>query len=732
MAEENKDIEKKIVKFFGPLFSQVPKVLTTKDWFDVEIYDTPTQFFLYWDSHVSVHSRISEEQKQVINKIIKENSLDNVSRENVVLEDITQFRRMFWRHPEIDNSLQALVAELELSSGVEALNKFFNEMVKFKIYDDEKLVNVREFRIYVAKKSIAMQNASSEDLKTDLYYFLDFWRFDTYEYVVKKADETLNYICDQINNGKCPDLRNLKTYNDWSAVPLDIVSRIEKLVLINYCDKPNKKIVQEIWDTAEKMDLEILKKYLGFVPEWWQIYALVFESRENLAANCRRSGKTFLIVYIAIRQIFLPWQMILYMLPNKEDFSEQPFFYIEQMLENIKKLWAELSGFQFNSKQFRVVNKPFKSKIIFLSAQWSSKGKSFSCNLGIMDEAAYVDNPNTYDQLANSTGDTKGRMRAISTINVDTPINWFFFKKVGLDGMDDARVHSVDIYNNPFMKQDEKDRMERKYKNKNQWVWLADWMAIFVWGENGFDISNFFKINFTYDVVTFKWCKFNMARNLDKYIKLLICYDPAKTMDKAGIAMIWLTKNKTAEVCMTGYIDIKNYFLQWEVLLDIISYLNKLRTCELWIDLGKAGEAAFDYMEAKKLSPYWIISTGGSAVKEQTYRRWNVPEAMLENTLHTMMSAGVITWFSWLDRIRNEFETYNLSKERKWNTWHHHDVLSALMLATFIWFRKWYIGIDAKNIEKKEDNVVYDAYGRPIKSLKSWQFSWAFMWKHMH
>jgi phage terminase large subunit-like protein len=83
--------------------------------------------------------------------------------------------------------------------------------------------------------------------------------------------------------------------------------------------------------------------------------------------------------------------MILYMLPVKEDYSEQPFFYIEQMMENIKKMGGELTGFQFNAKQFRVVNKNFKSKIIFISAQGSSKGKSFSANLVIMDEAPYMD-----------------------------------------------------------------------------------------------------------------------------------------------------------------------------------------------------------------------------------------------------------------------------------------------------------------------------------------------------
>ena len=724
-------MEKKIIQFFGPLFSQKFKFLKTKDWFEVEVFDTPSQFFLFGETNTSVYWRLSEEQKQIINKIVKENKFDELTQENILLEDLTQFRRLFRKHPEMEMQLYNLVEKNVLIGSVEALNIFFNEMIKLKIYTDENLVNIREFRIYIAKKSIAMVGALSEDLKNDLYYFLDFERFNTDEYMEKKADEVLNYICEQIEIKSCPDLRNMKTYSDWDVVPMEIISKIERLVLINYCDKPDKKVVNEIRMAADTMNLDMLKNYLGFIAKWWQKYALIFESRENLAANCRRSWKTFLIVYIVIRQIFLPWQMILYMLPNKEDYSEQPFFYIEQMLENVKKLGAELPWFQFNAKQFRIVNKIFKSKIIFLSAQGASKGKSFSCNLGIMDEAAYIDNPNTYDQLSNSTGDTKGRMRAISTINVETPINWFFFKKVSLEGMEDCRVHSVDIYNNPFMSKEEKERTERKYKNKNQNVWLADWMAIFVWGADWFDISNFFKIDFTYDVLTFKWCRFNVARNLDKYSRFLICYDPAKTMDKAGVAMIGLYWKK-AEVCMTGYIDIKNYFLQREVLIDALEYIAKMKQVELGTDLGKAWEAAFDYFESRKFMPYWIISTGGNNVNKQTYRRWNVPEQILEKTLHTMMSAGVVTWFSWLDNIRNEFETYNLSKERKWNVWHHHDVLSALMLAVFIWYERWFIGIEIKKWEEKKETLIVDSNGVPIKQIKKWQFNWTLMGRFIY
>ena len=46
--------------------------------------------------------------------------------------------------------------------------------------------------------------------------------------------------------------------------------------------------------------------------------------------------------------------------------------------------------------------------------------------------------------------------------------------------MEDSRVISVDIYNNPFLTDDEKRRKEMQYKDKDNKVWLADWMAIFV------------------------------------------------------------------------------------------------------------------------------------------------------------------------------------------------------------------------------------------------------------
>jgi hypothetical protein len=280
---------------------------------------------------------------------------------------------------------------------------------------------------------------------------------------------------------------------------------------------------------------------------------------------------------------------------------------------------------------------------------------------------------------------------------------------------------NIDIRNNPFLTDAEKRRKELQYKWKNEKVWLADWMAIFIWGAEWFDVTKFFQINFNYDVVTFKGARFNLSRELDKYNRFMLSYDPAKNMDKAWISLIGLIWQK-AEVVMTGYIDIQNYYLQRDVIVDIIIYISKFWPCEFAIDLGKAWEAANDFFEQKKLSPYGILSTWGNTLKKVTFRRWHVPAYMQEKNLHSLLSAGVVKWFSWLDKIKNEFDTYNLSKERKWGVWHHHDVLSSLMMSVFIWYERKLINFDKKQIVQTSTIWKVDSNGLPIKKYPAWNY----------
>jgi hypothetical protein len=85
--------------------------------------------------------------------------------------------------------------------------------------------------------------------------------------VKQQADRTLNYICKEIDNGSCPDIRKFKKLDDRDQLPDTILSRIEKLVLYNYCDKPNANVVKEIRTAVEQMDLDLLKDYMDFRPK---------------------------------------------------------------------------------------------------------------------------------------------------------------------------------------------------------------------------------------------------------------------------------------------------------------------------------------------------------------------------------------------------------------------------------------------------------------------------------
>ena len=59
----------------------------------------------------------------------------------------------------------------------------------------------------------------------------------------------------------------------------------------------------------------------------------------------------------------------------------------------------------------------------------------------------------------------------------------------------------------------------------------------------------------------------------------MVFYDPAKNKDKAGLVVVG-KRRQAAEVVLTGYIDIKNYLLQWEVIIELIEHLSEIKPCE--------------------------------------------------------------------------------------------------------------------------------------------------------
>ena len=681
-----------IIKTLWPAFTKSPinfKCPTSKQ--EMLIFDLPTIFFLKWPKAISTPIYWDfEKYKELSKKIIKDVWWKRIDFNKLSSEDVFEFRKYFYQHPELIQEIK--IAWYSDDEFVTAYNDFLKATTGFKIFSDLDIRALNGLRMFFATGNKNVTNLWS-DTHNNIFSFLKFDRFDS-------TNETLNAMMQNVIQSIIDnniDVLSFKNYWDWDKLPDFILDSIEQLILYNYSYDPKAK------KAAATINLNSLKENIWFKPKWWQRYMLVYESRENLEACSRRAWKSMLSVYLAIRQLMLPNQMILYILPTKEWFSEQPFFYVQEFFTSIKnKHWIEdkLPWFNVNSKDFKVTYTRNNSKILFISARGSTGGsRSFSANLVIIDEAWYVPDAKVYDTSYASTTDTKGRMFAISTINIDTPINWFFYKKIELDGADDSLVCTVDIYYT-FLPIEEIKRIEKKYKNKNESVWLAEYMCIFVWQDKEFNVGKFFNISFDYSVMTFNWLSFNFFNNLNRYKRFWIWYDAARNKDRAWVAVIWLTKNNKIEVICTGYIDVRDYIVQTEVIRAMYDYLKQTAKSDMVIDTGKAGIALYDYLSGKWYSPYWIYATSWMDVTKRTYREWSIPKNSMETWLQFAMSHGIITWYSFLENIKNEFETYSLANERK-GTDHHNDIVSALMNVVSVWYH-----LKVFNFEERDYSVI--------------------------
>lgn len=75
----------------------------------------------------------------------------------------------------------------------------------------------------------------------------------------------------------------------------------------------------------------------------------------------------------------------------------------------------------------------------------------------------------------------------------------------------------------------------------------------------------------------------------------------------------------------------------------------------------------YDFLDGqKKIFCYGLYAIGGNTpIIKDSYRVWKVSKSHMETLLYTSISTGRLYGFSWLENIRNEFETYDLAKNRR-------------------------------------------------------------------
>jgi hypothetical protein len=136
-------------------------------------------------------------------------------------------------------------------------------------------------------------------------------------------------------------------------------------------------------------------------------------------------------------------------------------------------------------------------------------------------------------------------------------------------------------------------------------------------------------------------------------------------------------------------------------------FFRKMRPTNIVLDTGKAGIWMFDYMNSKAIYPYGVGSTWWNVINNPSPRLYNIANTILEWNLKNIMNTGIIKWYSWLDYIRNEYETFEASKTRQWTN-HHHDILSSLMIWITIALERNRLSFRAekKQVEENEEEVM--------------------------
>jgi len=479
------------------------------------------------------------------------------------------------------------------------------------------------------------------------------------------------------------------TIEDWENISDDLINYVEQKVL---------------W---YDFDTEWLRKVIWFEPWGWQRYALISQKRFNYVVSCRKSWKSFLMAYLVVRQLFLPKQDIVYLVPMM-DMAEQVFDYIERFIRDIGDEWL-----RFDRARARISYTRTRSVCTFVS--WESKyaGRSKKAHFLFIDEASFV-NDRTRMTVRPFIVNTEWSVFAVSTIDPKTPINWFYFWfKRGELGIESNTLSiRIDIYNNCFMSDNEKQTILREYAN-DPLMLQTEWLAIFPSSSSWFNVKDFFINRSNYKDFNIGWVKMKLKSDFkelkEEYNWFVLWYDPAMRRDKWGFSIIGYKKMVTEdlavrkhvfEVVGSSYINIVDYTTQINVIKDTVSSLeDNKHSVVVAMDYTGAGMWVYELMRGMWVKEIRRILRTWNNNNEPTYDNWvwKVSKVDLESFFRAAMGT-VLFWYNYLSELKSEIEMYWV-EERVWQS--HFDQLSAAFVAYFICKR--YVGDNFANEANRPD-----------------------------
>lgn len=481
-------------------------------------------------------------------------------------------------------------------------------------------------------------------------------------------------------------------------------------------------------DFLLKLNLDVLKEQLtdafwnSFIPKWWQVDLLKWMSRYNFIAASRRSGKSYMAAYLIIRQLMLPEQQAVVIVPTLKNHAKNIFNYINRFLN--KRSWKK-SEWTLDHNDWKIRNNITDSECVFYSWAREDSIRWDFANLLVIDEAAFSITEEMFESALALTRTVKWMVYCISTVNPKSPKNWFYYNLVEAT----FDMHSPDsksfakrvtIYENDWIPQDEKEDIIRRWK-RNMEFFNAEWMAVF--GDwDLFNLSDFWviddnpiniiiggvwEVSIHKDTFTGKWTK---------YQKYLLWYDPWQNLDRAWVCLLWMKPDWTWDILLAEYMDSFKYSEQVRLLLELKKLFWDSSICEIWHDYWLAWVAVEQIFQIYWYSPRRIQFIWGNMFSKnwQTNYVW---KDLLIWKLQASLESGNIKWFSFQGKLRIEFESYDESRGKKK---HHNDIISALMMANWWAYNTWLMAGPSEDVDDFAWHNMWDAMlnalGFPVES----------------
>ena len=496
------------------------------------------------------------------------------------------------------------------------------------------------------------------------------------------------------------------TVDEWDDIPDE---------LINYVEKKN-------W---YDFDTQGLRQLIGFQPGDRQRYFLVAQKRFSWIVCSRKFGKSYLMAYLAIRQLFKKNQDIIYVVPDFT-MAEQVYSYLERFIRDVWDI-----ALRFDRARHTISYTVTRSTITFVSGESKYVGRSKKADLLIYDEASFLADI-VEKTLRPLISNTMWRQVAVSTPSPTSPINRFYFgfKKWELGNRENYLSIRRDLYHNKWIPDSEKSELIDHYKN-DPIMSQTELLAMFPINAGLFNTAEFFLHHTQYKDFIVNGIKLRLkddAPQLKKEYKWFVFwYDPALLRDKWGLTIFGVREITTTlekvvqkrhlfEIIGAAYINIVDYNHQIDVLCSCNEILqDKDHYVHIAMDYTGAGMWVYELMQNKGLKNiHRIMRTGNNQKGEPLFDNgfWKATKTDLESFFRAAMWNSVFA-YNYLDEFRSELETYGTTARVDGS---HFDQVSS----AFCWFFicKRYLG-------EIVGNPMFNQQESSIEAIKSFLKNWA-------